>query len=294
MNRDGSALLRWSECTGRGLFLALAMLISGCGGLHWPVQHAPPVEVRVPQAQVPEEPAPPVQTVIPVEVHTPIPVPEAPSPPVQIVEPVEVHAPIPVPEAPSPPVQIVKPVEVQTPVPVPVMPAPPVQIAKVEPAVVAVQVLKPLEPAPVVLPPAKAAEPLVALVSPPPLRPAPTVQGPHYPGSQAFSPREYRKDAAGHLYKKYANRIYAGVLPAMLHAVAVIEVDINKQGAVTDFRWLRAPRHVPRVMTEIEGMVYASAPFPAPHRMGTVTYTETWLWDHSGLFQLDTLTEGQR
>ena len=272
MNRDGSALLRWSECTGRGLFLALAMLISGCGGLHWPVQHAPPVEVRVPQAQVPEEPAPPVQTVIPVEVH----------------------APIPVPEAPSPPVQIVKPVEVQTPVPVPVVPAPPVQIAKVEPAVVAVQVLKPLEPAPVVLPPAKAAEPIVALVSPPPLRPAPTVQEPHYPGSQAFSAREYRKDAAGHLYKKYANRIYAGVLPAMLHAVAVVEVDVNKQGAVTDFRWLRAPRHAPRVMTEIEGMVYASAPFPAPHRMGTVTYTETWLWDHSGLFQLDTLTEGQR
>ena len=206
----------------------------------------------------------------------------------------EVPTPVPVPEALSPPVQIVKPVELHAPVTPPVVPAPPVQIGKPAPAVEAGHVLKPLEPAPLVLPPAKAAEPQVALVSPPPLRPTPTVQAPHYPGSQAFSAREYRKDAAGHLYKKYANRIYAGVLPAMLQAVAVVEVDINKQGAVTDFRWLRAPRHVPRVMTEIEGMVYASAPFPAPHRMGTVTYTETWLWDHSGLFQLDTLTEGQK
>jgi hypothetical protein len=26
---------------------------------------------------------------------------------------------------------------------------------------------------------------------------------------------------------------------------------------------------------------------------GRVTYTDTWLWDKSGRFQLDTLTEGQ-
>jgi hypothetical protein len=27
--------------------------------------------------------------------------------------------------------------------------------------------------------------------------------------------------------------------------------------------------------------------------MGRVVYTDTWLWDKSGHFQLDTLTEGQ-
>jgi len=27
--------------------------------------------------------------------------------------------------------------------------------------------------------------------------------------------------------------------------------------------------------------------------MGSVTYTDTWLWDKSGRFQLDTLTQGQ-
>jgi hypothetical protein len=46
-------------------------------------------------------------------------------------------------------------------------------------------------------------------------------------------------------------------------------------------------------MHEIERMVRAAQPFPAPQRMGTVVYTDTWLWHKSGRFQLDTLTEGQ-
>ena len=43
-----------------------------------------------------------------------------------------------------------------------------------------------------------------------------------------------------------------------------------------------------------DAAVRRAAPFPVPARMGKVTYTETWLWDKSGRFQLDTLTEGQR
>ncbi len=37
----------------------------------------------------------------------------------------------------------------------------------------------------------------------------------------------------------------------------------------------------------------SAAPYPTPSRLGKVTYTDTWLWDKSGNFQLDTLTEGQ-
>ena len=211
MSQGGSALRTFSRYTCCGLVLALATLISGCAGLHLPVTHAPPVEVK-------------------------------------------------------------------TSAPDPITPAPTVQAAK------------PIEPVPVVPAPAKEPEPLVALLSPS----AAPAQGPHAPGSQALSAREYRKDAAGHLYKRYSDRVYKGTLPAMLRAVAVVEVDINQQGAVTGFRWMRAPRHVPTIMTEIEGMVYASSPFPVPDRMGPVTYTETWLWDKSGRFQLDTLTQGQK
>ncbi|MBO9679312.1 MAG: hypothetical protein J7556_13815 [Acidovorax sp.] len=111
--------------------------------------------------------------------------------------------------------------------------------------------------------------------------------------SQASSPRAYRQDAARHLYGQNAQRVYPGKLPPMLYAVGVLEVDIDRSGGVTRVHWMRAPRHAPEVMAEIEQLVRAAAPFPAPTRLGRVTYTDVWLWDRSGRFQLDTLTEGQ-
>lgn len=111
--------------------------------------------------------------------------------------------------------------------------------------------------------------------------------------SAAATPRAYRQDAATHLYGLNADRIHKGKLPPLLYAIGVLEVDIDKAGRVTAVRWLRAPRHAPEVMKEIERLVRDAAPFPAPARMGKVTYTDTWLWDKSGRFQLDTKTEGQ-
>ena len=83
-------------------------------------------------------------------------------------------------------------------------------------------------------------------------------------------------------------------MPPLLYAVGVFEVEVDGHGHVTSTNWLRAPKHAPEVMAEIERMTRAVAPYPAPMRMGRVTYTDTWLWDKSGRFQLDTLTEGQR
>lgn len=105
---------------------------------------------------------------------------------------------------------------------------------------------------------------------------------------------DYRKDGARHLYDRNTHRIYKGKLPPLLHAVGVLQVEVDDRGNVAQVSWMRAPSHVPDVMREIERTVRSAAPFPAPVRMGRVTYTETWLWDRSGNFQLDTLTEGQR
>lgn len=113
------------------------------------------------------------------------------------------------------------------------------------------------------------------------------------PASTASTPREYRRDGAAHLYAKNSKRIFPGKLPPLLHAIGVLQVDINAKGAVTRLHWMRAPRHAPDVVTEIERTVRAAAPFPIPSKLGRVTYTDTWLWDKSGRFQLDTLTEGQ-
>lgn len=111
--------------------------------------------------------------------------------------------------------------------------------------------------------------------------------------SNANTARDYRRDAANHLYSKNSNRIFKGLMPAMLYAIGVLEINIDGRGYVTSTKWMRAPSHAPEVMVEIERIVREAAPFPAPVRMGRVAYTDTWLWDKSGRFQLDTLTEGQ-
>jgi hypothetical protein len=111
--------------------------------------------------------------------------------------------------------------------------------------------------------------------------------------SHASTPKDYRRDAATHLYERMRDRVYKGKMPALLHAVGVLQVDIDRRGAVTAVRWMRAPDHAPAVMAEIERSVRAAAPYPAPTRMDGVTYTDTWLWHKTGRFQLDTLSEGQ-
>ena len=111
--------------------------------------------------------------------------------------------------------------------------------------------------------------------------------------SSAITPRDYRRDAASHLYGKNKNRIYKGMMPPLLYAIGVLQVEVDGKGRVTSLSWMRAPNHAPEVVAEIERTVRQAAPYPVPARMGRVTYTDTWLWHKSGLFQLDTLTEGQ-
>lgn len=103
----------------------------------------------------------------------------------------------------------------------------------------------------------------------------------------------YRADAAAHLYARYASRIYQGVLPSPLYAIAVLQTHIDTAGRIERLHWLREPVHAPEVAEEIERLLYEAAPFPAAAHLGAVSYTETWLWDESGRFQLQTLTEGQ-
>jgi hypothetical protein len=108
--------------------------------------------------------------------------------------------------------------------------------------------------------------------------------------SLANSPRAYRQDGASHIYGLNADRIYHGVMPPLLYAIGVLNVEIDRVGRVTRVDWMRAPRHAPEVVAEIERTVRRASPFPAPTRLGKVVYTDTWLWHKSGKFQLDTLT----
>ena len=144
----------------------------------------------------------------------------------------------------------------------------------------------PEPPKPMALP-APAFEP-----SSPVIGPIPSSEG-SARSSAATTPRAYRSDAATHLYGLNANRIFKGRMPPLLYAIGVLNVEIDRVGRVTRLDWMRAPRHAPEVVAEIERTVRSAAPFPAPSRMVKVVYTDTWLWHKSGKFQLDTLTEGQ-
>ena len=127
--------------------------------------------------------------------------------------------------------------------------------------------------------------------STPPLRPR--AAAPAGKASVATTALDYRRDAASHLYGHNTERIFPGKLPANLYAIGVLQVEVDRRGNVGRLNWMRAPTHAPEVVAEIERTVRQAAPFPAPARMGRVTYTDVWLWDSSGRFQLDTLTEGQ-
>jgi len=111
--------------------------------------------------------------------------------------------------------------------------------------------------------------------------------------SAAANPRDYRKDAARHIYDANKERIYGGKLPALLYAVGTLQVNLDAHGKVLSMHWMRAPKHAPEVIAEIERTVLEASPFPAATQLGRVTWTDTWLWDRGGHFQLDTLTEGQ-
>ena len=112
--------------------------------------------------------------------------------------------------------------------------------------------------------------------------------------AQTPTVRAWRKQGARHLYKAYPKQIYKGKIPPLVYAVVVVETDLDAQGNVTLVTYSRTPSHAPEVPPQIAQMIRAASPFPPPGKLGPHTYVDTWLWDKSGRFQLDTLTEGQR
>ena len=112
--------------------------------------------------------------------------------------------------------------------------------------------------------------------------------------SQAETQTEYRRDAAKHVYASFPMRIYRGMMPPLLYGVAIVEVDVDADGKITDTR-MRRPPAAPEVGPWIISMIRKVGPFPPPSKLGEkVTFSEIWLVDKSGNFQLDSLTDGQR
>lgn len=107
--------------------------------------------------------------------------------------------------------------------------------------------------------------------------------------------REYRVDAARHVYACYPMRVYRGTLPPLLYGVMMVETEIGAAGEVVNVSVVRKPA-ADEVAPWVIAMIKRAAPFPMPakHPGGTVKYTETYFVDKSGLFQAFSVTEGQR
>jgi hypothetical protein len=123
--------------------------------------------------------------------------------------------------------------------------------------------------------------------------PAP-LPAPEQATSAAESPKAYRVDAARHLYLSYPMQVLRGKLPPLLYAIAVVETTLDATGQVLRVEITREPAVAKEVMPWLVQMIRRAAPYPQPQKLGEVIYTDIWLVDKSGRFQLDTLTEGQR
>jgi hypothetical protein len=112
--------------------------------------------------------------------------------------------------------------------------------------------------------------------------------------SNAETAKAYRMDAARHIYATYPAKIYKGKLPPLVHAIVVLEVDVDGAGKLRNINMIRVPTHAPEVTVAVRNMIEQTN-LPAPVRMANgAKFTEVWLVDKSGRFQLDALTEGQR
>lgn len=102
----------------------------------------------------------------------------------------------------------------------------------------------------------------------------------------------WKRSAAERIHTVNRTLLFEGKPHHLLRAVIVMEVTVDGNGRVVASRILRSPRNKP-----LDDMALASlrkaAPLPPPPkgllRRGNLVYSETWLVQNDGRFQLRTL-----
>jgi protein TonB len=117
--------------------------------------------------------------------------------------------------------------------------------------------------------------------------------------SSALTVNQYHKDFAQHLTRVNQNRVYEGAPPNPLRAIVVLEVELARDGRVTNVRSLRVPSHGQEQFELARESILRAAPYPMPAMtvaLGKprIVLTETWLFDNEGRFQLRSLALPQQ
>jgi protein TonB len=120
---------------------------------------------------------------------------------------------------------------------------------------------------------------------------APTVSVPPAPGLDA-----YKAQVAQHLIKHNPDHTFSGDLPEMLPAVVVLNITVDKNGDLTAVEVQRS--RDPDASKVALASVRRSEPLPKPadllsNKDGSLTFSETFLFDAQHRFQLRTLAGPQ-
>ena len=92
--------------------------------------------------------------------------------------------------------------------------------------------------------------------------PAPLITEPPR-ASEAEIEKEYRVDAAKHIYAAYPMRVFRGKLPPLLYSVMMVETEIDATGQVLNVNVVRKPRPT---RWRPGWWRWSSAPRPTRHR----------------------------
>jgi periplasmic protein TonB len=128
-----------------------------------------------------------------------------------------------------------------------------------------------------------------------PALPPPRVSAPPAPPPAAAklhhfdSIADYRRAVAAAVYETHRPMVGAGVMPAMLPAIVVLEVEIDGAGTLTATRLKRGGADATKNTVALELLRRTALPVPSSNllnRRGTLDFYETWFFDHEGKFQL--------
>jgi protein TonB len=106
---------------------------------------------------------------------------------------------------------------------------------------------------------------------------------------------DYKTQVARHVAEHNPDRVYAGTLPAMLPAVVVLEITVDREGQLADVAVQRS--RDPDASQIALASVRRSSPLPAPQQLardtGKLTFSETFLFADSERYQLRSLAGPQ-
>ena len=85
--------------------------------------------------------------------------------------------------------------------------------------------------------------------------------------SAAAADRDYRVDAARHVYASFPSRIHKGKLPPLMYAVMITDTEIDASGQVVNVSVARPPAAAKEVAPWVVSLIRNAAPFPAPTKL---------------------------